>query len=1552
VSKRSTLRSPGAALGTAAVLAALLAVGTSNPGYPDDRDLLRFSSSKPYLFIELDTSLSMSLGVGGGDKVLYGGGDNPGSRLYAAKQALFNTFKDVDDVFFGFASYNQDHVRVTSKHWVYYVSQTVDEGSGTWPIVYPQVDADGLTQMVDSLPTPTTDGVPETVVNDIEGEVLTLGPIFDTTPANGAVDAAELQAGSCASPLPLGAVGSAARIQLDTFALLNSGAAGVASPYVMNLWISTSSPARKFRVLVGRPANRPPGTPGAPAANPGLGDVDANGMVVSFGIQEVTSCSPLTFSATTYPTRHAVLRMDSRFKQTVLVDGAPSGAAGGNAPAEAIPNLWPAWSDAVISGACDSGKPFSGKGWEGNYDSNDLKAGLPITDDDRFCTNYASNTNCVEIKPVTHTTYSTVGSALSPPQPTWDRPLDRGDMLPFDWAASQREDMLKRFAPNSGTDSPPDFGVGSLLAPLATAGSYPPRVANQPPLIAGGNSPLGKAILDFRCWYLGTDGQNGNKCSQAATSAVGWHTVGCHLDPAYGCRKPYLIVISDGDDNCPGENPAADTAAMNSFSGIKTWALNVGDPRNCQAGSPLKSITTNGKGECINVSSPDQLLAAIQNILGKIREEARSFASAAVPSVQAVADQAIYLTNFTPLNNASRWPGHLNSFLKALPLTPDKKPDFTQTCPPKTDSCFVWDAGKVLATQPTRHVFYARESKQGMWAPSRRELAATAPGTPQPIRYDLWRAFGLISPSTADGTLTPAEELSYESQANAIIATTLALKSRVSVPACDPTKDLCDYKLGDVFHSDPLVLGQPGNVEYFKIDLGSQFNQSNPTCTATDEAAGNFDRGYRCFFRRHERRRQAILIGSNDGMLHAFNAAQFQTVKGRYDNGTGNELFAYMPRPVMPTVKQLASSPQHQFTVDGALAAADVFIDPVFVGNSPVADDRRWRTVGIGGLREGGRGYYALDITQPDGLVLSGGKYTPNYESGADAVPACIASYDPSKCGETPYGAPLWEFTDNTDNQIFANPAAQPVLPLTMDEDGNGLPDLGWTWSTADFARIQICESGTPATDCRITTDPSTSTGLRQRFVAIFGGGMDAPHKTYDPRHPSYSTPAGGPPTVKLQGQWLYMVDVETGQLLYKRQLCSPYITNVANAANPCVPGGAAPSKVAAVDTDLNGFVDRIYVGTIGGFLYRVDLEKLTTGAGGSEVKVPGLSPVTVNAIGSGGGPTAVTVMRIPETDASGSPIWKPRVVFDANWDGNAPSAVPRPIFYRPAVVINQQATVPGFAVAFGTGDREDLWNSNNQAGRFYLFMDDTDVSGAAAPANPCATLLAGESCPRTENDYRQIDVSVLTSPVQSNSVNLLNGIDINGTTRPIGRRGWFIPLGANEKAITDASSFVGVTFFSSFVPQVSVTGSSGTPLTAACGSRQYESNTDATCSKVGTSNEFLLSATNGNPLLIDPNAANPTDPNNRLRAQQVSTFVTNPFTEFSGGGVSGGTTGTSDFQSTTDVAVMDMIKGLFPNSCRFVNAHIDIKTVAADTTVQKLASIPVCLIGHSWKEF
>ena len=87
-----------------------------------------------------------------------------------------------------------------------------------------------------------------------------------------------------------------------------------------------------------------------------------------------------------------------------------------------------------------------------------------------------------------------------------------------------------------------------------------------------------------------------------------------------------------------------------------------------------------------------------------------------------------------------------------------------------------------------------------------------------------------------------------------------------------------------------------------------------------------------------------VYAAANDGMLHAF------------DGTTGNEAWSYIPGIVVPQLYKLADAAyatNHQFYVDGQLVAGDAY------------DGTNWRTVLVGGLGRGGKGYYALDITDP-----------------------------------------------------------------------------------------------------------------------------------------------------------------------------------------------------------------------------------------------------------------------------------------------------------------------------------------------------------------------------------------------------------------------------------------------------------------------------------------------------------------------------------------------------------------------------------------------------------
>lgn len=150
--------------------------------------------------------------------------------------------------------------------------------------------------------------------------------------------------------------------------------------------------------------------------------------------------------------------------------------------------------------------------------------------------------------------------------------------------------------------------------------------------------------------------------------------------------------------------------------------------------------------------------------------------------------------------------------------------------------------------------------------------------------------------------------------------------------------------------------------------------------------------------------RQVLFAGSNDGFLYAIDA------------GSGEELFAYMPRLLLPNLKTLyandASEP-HPYGVDGELS---------------VFRSENGRILLYFGLRRGGRDYYALDITDPDAPLMQwhieGGKgdfselgqswskpivTRLEEEKGADSVEVVMfaGGYDPAQDGQCSEDIPL-----------------------------------------------------------------------------------------------------------------------------------------------------------------------------------------------------------------------------------------------------------------------------------------------------------------------------------------------------------------------------------------------------------------------------------------------------------------------------------------------------------------------------------------------------------------
>ncbi|KAG9575435.1 hypothetical protein KCV01_g17832, partial [Aureobasidium melanogenum] len=132
--------------------------------------------------------------------------------------------------------------------------------------------------------------------------------------------------------------------------------------------------------------------------------------------------------------------------------------------------------------------------------------------------------------------------------------------------------------------------------------------------------------------------------------------------------------------------------------------------------------------------------------------------------------------------------------------------------------------------------------------------------------------------------------------------------------------------------------------------------------TGSPEAAmsgGNLLYSYEKFASDHAKRAPTIYVGANDGMLHAFDATLSTTSPGSVDvtPSPGAERWAYVPNTVYDRLSYMTSSTNFQFrpSVDGQLVTRDVF----FSG----ATNKGWHTILVGGLRLGGRGVYALDIT-------------------------------------------------------------------------------------------------------------------------------------------------------------------------------------------------------------------------------------------------------------------------------------------------------------------------------------------------------------------------------------------------------------------------------------------------------------------------------------------------------------------------------------------------------------------------------------------------------------
>ena len=308
---------------------------------------------------------------------------------------------------------------------------------------------------------------------------------------------------------------------------------------------------------------------------------------------------------------------------------------------------------------------------------------------------------------------------------------------------------------------------------------------------------------------------------------------------------------------------------------------------------------------------------------------------------------------------------------------------------------------------------------------------------------------------------------------------------------------------------------------------------------------------------------------------------------------------------------------------------------------------------------------------------------------------------------------------------LYALDLTNPDSPSFMwkiDNTTTGFSELGQTWSTPTVTRIKG----------------------HNNPVLIFGAGYDT---SYDDK----TTQAGS--TSASMGRGIYVVDAVTGTLLWS---ATP---GAANTKNKQVTAFARPMAAppTVMDSNGDGYADRIYIPDVGGTIWRVDLAGST----------------------------------IPTTDHTAWRVLQMANLAEANHAGD------RRFFSAIEIARALESTKPFDALMIGSGDRTNP-NATDNADRFYMVRDYmTGVYNTNPPTKPCAVVTSDPRCvlPVTHSTLYNASANLIQVGSEAEKVAAKNSL---GTAA-----GWYVNLTAasGEKSLASSRTIAGTVYFTTFSP-------------------------------------------------------------------------------------------------------------------------------------------------------
>ena len=442
-------------------------------------------------------------------------------------------------------------------------------------------------------------------------------------------------------------------------------------------------------------------------------------------------------------------------------------------------------------------------------------------------------------------------------------------------------------------------------------------------------------------------------------------------------------------------------------------------------------------GDAMRADNAQQLQDKLTNAVVNIAARSTAFSSTAIQSLEVGTGSTAFVPRMTPGSPSDPiWQGNLlrfelfNEFVKGVDLDHDGKLEGVFLVDADGDiikendvGAFlklknsqpanpIWDAGarlqvsKPLTGSTGRKIYTALwDAASGAW--NTVEVQFWDGLTAKPANFDaIANALGIDGTSAcalmqaAMAAPIPSSYLSGSGTfdrdhcVKAILDYVRGFNVRNELTTTTSTSEKRPRVLGDIFHSSPVVVDPP--VDQFYCDLGLhpqcvstlyQYDTTRliprlaqPTPSASYSVPEGSITAYEKYWRDHETRKRIVLVGTNDGMLHAFDAGDATTAPPTldpsvgfrqvlYTAGSGDELWAFIPPDQLPRLWLMLRG--HQIYIDGDIMVRDVWVDGVqndkggagYVNQSLIKQDVEYHTLAVASERQGGNHFFALDVT-------------------------------------------------------------------------------------------------------------------------------------------------------------------------------------------------------------------------------------------------------------------------------------------------------------------------------------------------------------------------------------------------------------------------------------------------------------------------------------------------------------------------------------------------------------------------------------------------------------